>query len=383
MQTVQKCSFAAVTQVSVLFSTLFFTPLLKTEFVDGDKFAPSKSSLRELALEYGVSPWTMARKRKDRPGSSVKSSAAIIKPAVRNQNLVALNSRKLKHLYATMLRCRMIAEKVRRMTGRRAFGDEHLGPRGQEAVYAGVTLDLLPEDCVAVSGQDFIFELIRGVPLHSILARLQVKNGRRRGNPAAEHDGHAPANIIASGATGAAQLSIATSVALASMQQNKPRVVAAFAVPDPACSEFPQEALEYAGRHKLPIIFVIQNTVIQNPVIRDTFIQHNSCGRAQLRRNSNAGNRQLRYSMPAILVDGNDAIAVCRVAQEAIRRAREGHGPTVIQCVNYGQNADSLSLMENHLRQKGLWSDAWKERTAGAFNCKLDEAVVTAKQSRR
>jgi TPP-dependent pyruvate/acetoin dehydrogenase alpha subunit len=326
----------------------------------------------------------MARKRKDRPGSSVKSSAAIIKLAVRNQNLVALNSRKLKRLYATMLRCRMIAEKVRRMTGRHAFGDEHLGPRGQEAVYAGVTLDLRPEDCVAASGQDFIFEWIRGVPLHSIFARLQVKNGRRRGNPVAEHDRHAPANIIASGATGAAQLSIATGVALASTRQKKPRVVAAFAVADPACSEFPHEKLEYAGRHKLPIIFVIQNTVIQNTGIRDTFILQNSGGgRAQPRRNSNAGNRHLKYSMPAILVDGNDAIAVCRVAQEAIRRAREGHGPAVIHCVNHGHGADSLVLMESHLRQKSLWSDAWKEHTAGAFNRKLDEAVVTAKQSRR
>jgi TPP-dependent pyruvate/acetoin dehydrogenase alpha subunit len=95
---------------------------------------------------------------------------------------------------------------------------------------------------------------------------------------------------------------------------------------------------------------------------------------------------------PRIPVDGCDAVAVFRVAQEAIRRAREGHGPAVIECLtsrggrtaNDGERAsttytaqDPVTFMEQYLRRRDLWSDAWSRAIAAAFDHELSEALAS------
>jgi TPP-dependent pyruvate/acetoin dehydrogenase alpha subunit len=52
-------------------------------------------------------------------------------------------------------------------------------------------------------------------------------------------------------------------------------------------------------------------------------------------------------------VDGNDVVAVYRVASEAIAHARKGHGPTLIDC-RLSIPADPLQNMRNYLIGKGL-----------------------------
>ncbi|HJX83174.1 MAG TPA: thiamine pyrophosphate-dependent enzyme, partial [Candidatus Angelobacter sp.] len=83
------------------------------------------------------------------------------------------------------------------------------------------------------------------------------------------------------------------------------------------------------------------------------------------------------YDMPSIIVDGNDVVAIYRVTHEAIRRAREGHGPALIHCRNIGAD-DPLKVMENYLKQKRFWSDSWKQKIATAFNRELDRTFAAA-----
>jgi pyruvate dehydrogenase E1 component alpha subunit len=94
---------------------------------------------------------------------------------------------------------------------------------------------------------------------------------------------------------------------------------------------------------------------------------------------------------PVIPVDGCDAVGVFRVAQEAIRRAREGHGPSVIECLTSRSaglaNAaadgshtryiahDPLSFMEQYLRKRDLWSEKWTQSIVDAFKRDLDAAL--------
>src|SRR5205085_6930028 len=95
---------------------------------------------------------------------------------------------------------------------------------------------------------------------------------------------------------------------------------------------------------------------------------------------------------PNIPVDGNDVVAVFRVTQEAIRRAREGHGPAVIECITSRANTtkqrtgkdasarhtaqDPLIFMEQYLRSKNLWTDEWSQSMAATFRKELDEAFA-------
>jgi TPP-dependent pyruvate/acetoin dehydrogenase alpha subunit len=100
-------------------------------------------------------------------------------------------------------------------------------------------------------------------------------------------------------------------------------------------------------------------------------------------------------TIPKLIVDGTDAVAVYRVAQEAIRRARQGHGPALIECktrrwVGHSdigpapsvadgnhepRSSDPLLSMEAYLKQRGLWSDAWKERLVRSFTKECDTAL--------
>jgi pyruvate dehydrogenase E1 component alpha subunit len=74
--------------------------------------------------------------------------------------------------------------------------------------------------------------------------------------------------------------------------------------------------------------------------------------------------------LPSISVDGNDVVAVYRVATEAIAHARKGHGPTLIDCqlVNPG---DPLQNMKKYLMRKGLVD----EKVDGWANDKVSEWV--------
>jgi len=65
--------------------------------------------------------------------------------------------------------------------------------------------------------------------------------------------------------------------------------------------------------------------------------------------------------MPSVIVDGNDVLAVHEVAGEAVRRARAGEGPTLIECKTYRTRAHSEGMRDAGYRtQEEI--DAWKER---------------------
>jgi pyruvate dehydrogenase E1 component alpha subunit len=84
------------------------------------------------------------------------------------------------------------------------------------------------------------------------------------------------------------------------------------------------EALNFAAVFQAPVIFVCQNNqwAISIPVSQQT-------------RSQTLAQKALAYGMPGIQVDGNDILAVYTAAQEAVQRARNGDGPTLIECVTY------------------------------------------------
>jgi len=69
--------------------------------------------------------------------------------------------------------------------------------------------------------------------------------------------------------------------------------------------------------------------------------------------------------VPRVSVDASDPIAVYRVCQESLRRAREGTGPTLVECVS--ARRDGLIFLENTLQQYGIWSEEWKQKLVREF----------------
>jgi pyruvate dehydrogenase E1 component alpha subunit len=84
------------------------------------------------------------------------------------------------------------------------------------------------------------------------------------------------------------------------------------------------EAMNFGAIHKLPVVYICEN---------------NQFGISMRQRDAQAiediADRAVAYGFPGVAVDGNDVIAVYEVAQEAIKRARQGEGPTLIECKTY------------------------------------------------
>ena len=81
-------------------------------------------------------------------------------------------------------------------------------------------------------------------------------------------------------------------------------------------------------------------------------------------------------SFPSMAVDGNDAVAVYRVAHEAIAHARMGHGPTLIDCqIDLSNPGDPILNMQNYLTRKGLFTDGFKAEVEARFKKELDASI--------
>jgi acetoin:2,6-dichlorophenolindophenol oxidoreductase subunit alpha len=293
---------------------------------------------------------------------SAKKTAAKKKKA-EPEVLPVLNAEKLKELYATMVKCRMLAERVQ---SERIANNSVLG---FEATLVGAGAHLLPRDCIAMEHSSFVASLIKGTPLHSILARNRAhQSGNGTGGAvSSKHDGNA-----------SLALSMETILALAAEMNGKGAVTLMFCTKNPETLIFDPAAMAVAAKQKLPLVCLVESSLdsplqLPNQVASGPYI----------------GADATFY--PRIPVDGCDVVGVFRVAQEAIRRAREGHGPAVIECLTARSGAknddkqtsshylaqDPISFMEQYLRRRKLWSDEWSRSVSVGFDQEMKQAAAS------
>jgi TPP-dependent pyruvate/acetoin dehydrogenase alpha subunit len=72
-----------------------------------------------------------------------------------------------------------------------------------------------------------------------------------------------------------------------------------------------------------------------------------------------------------VIVDGQDVVAVWRVAQESVYRARNGGGATLIDC-RMDAARDPLAHMEHYLRKRSLWDQAWREKAEAEITAEVE-----------
>lgn len=121
-----------------------------------------------------------------------------------------------------------------------------------------------------------------------------------------------------------ASLPLATGIGLSIKLRRTDQVVACFFGDGASNIGDFHEALNLAAIWKLPVIFVCENNMyaISVHVKKSTSVK-------------NISDRAVAYNIPGMTVDGNDAIAVYKVASEAVQGARGGRGPALIECKTY------------------------------------------------
>jgi len=286
----------------------------------------------------------------------------------------------------------MLEERARVLFKQSKFTGNYYAAVGQEAAAVGVAIDLLPEDAVGPSHRDFITNFIKGAPLAKMFCQLYARvDSPDKGRSSPAHMGYAPLNVITPSSTIAAQLNIATGVALANKMKKNGKIAVAFSGDGSTSLGFWHEALNFAGVQDLPIIFACQNNLWAESV--------------SLKLQTKVEDIALKaqaYGFPGITVDGNDVVAVYRVASEAIARARRGGGPTLIECKTYRwyghseidpakyrdpeeverwKAKDPILNMEKYLTGKGLYSEDLKLDVVSGFSKELDAAIEVAEKS--
>lgn len=296
-----------------------------------------------------------------------------------------IGNQKLRQLYSAMLKCRLLQERARILNAQTISNSSFCPPSRKEATAVGAAIDLLPQDAVASSKRDFVLDFIKGAPLSAIFGQLSGHGTRpdnRRLAPTKFNP--SPAHAVP-GAANAAHLNIRTGLALASRIGGTGKIVMAFLEQGSLSRDASIKALHFGWARKLPVVYVWRSNLRADPASSSAHARSE-----QLDLNpDNSG-------FPAIAVDGNDAVAMYRVAHEAIERARFGGGPTLIQAERYRCEAgptkdldskaqeqlnDPIAAMERYLTGKGLFSNAWKQEVSAAFHKEFDLAFAMAEQT--
>jgi pyruvate dehydrogenase E1 component alpha subunit len=303
-----------------------------------------------------------------------KQTAAVPAAAAVSTGGSLISDAKLRQLYATMVQCRLLTERAHLLHNECRFLGLCNASMGQEAIATGCAIDLRPEDTIVPAPRDLIAGLVKGVPLGAIVAQFPG----RCTSP--DHARSSPA-----------QLGVATEVALVNKRKNNSNVVVAF-TSEPATSlDCWREAVDFAATRNLPIIIVVENNPWADPASLPA--RNGVDGFALRARNS---------GITAITVDGNDVVAVYRVAYECLKRVRRGGGPVLVEGKTYRPSGkaqvqprprggsevldgwraarDPLTHMEQYLTAKRLFTAQWKTQIVCEFSQKLDAAVAAVEK---
>ncbi len=265
----------------------------------------------------------------------------------------------LRRMYSAMLKCRLMGERARDDDTVLAYDLA----AGHEAIVIGTSIDLKPEDTIAASRRNFAARIAMGTPLKHLLKETNA-NDSDECRVAILSCRLALPDPITSAAFLADPFNLATGLALSHKLEKKTNVVVAFWDEDAAALEASHEALKFAGIHKLPIIYVTRSAGLDDPGLR----KHSALEEFSFLAKD--------YGFPSILVDGKDAVAVWRAAQESIHRARNGSGPTLIECQTEPASFDDpLAHLQHYMTRRGAWDDGWKQQVVDRIKTEIGEAT--------
>jgi TPP-dependent pyruvate/acetoin dehydrogenase alpha subunit len=219
-------------------------------------------------------------------------------------------------------------------------------------------IDLEPGDTVVLAPGVSIACLVKGAELGELVAQLYPP---RSGEPMLAH------NILSPSCDADQRLELANQSAQANQQKQTTSVVVAFATAQATASARWRRSLNFAARHSLPLIIVVENKAgLDLPL------------------------KVPRDGLTRISVDGNDVVAVYRVAYESLERVRQGGGPVLIEGRTWQQagkrlrraESDPLIHMERYLGARGLFTKRWKDQLVRQFSREIDSARKAARYLR-
>jgi 2-oxoisovalerate dehydrogenase E1 component len=272
-----------------------------------------------------------------------------------------LTKEKALDLLRQMWEIRLFEERVYDLLGRNVIkGASHLYA-GEEAIAVGAVSVLRDDDLITSAHRGHGHCHARGASIakteeakqehyNKMMAELCGREtGYCRGRGGSMHIADVEkGNLGATGIVGG-NLPVATGAALAQQMQGTDRVVLCFFGDGAAQTGNFHEALNMAGLWKLPVIFIVENNLYGMSVPLES-----AAAKVGI------ADRACAYDMPGEVVDGMDVLAVREAVGRAVERARQGEGPSLIQCQAYRWYGHSRSDPRAYRTKEE--EAAWKTR---------------------
>ena len=210
-------------------------------------------------------------------------------------------------------------------------GTSHLAI-GQEAIASACAAVMRPDDYTFCTYRGHAHTLVRGASMEGVLGELMGREcGMLGGKGGSMHLTDVEKGAMGSYAIIGAHLPIAAGAAWKAQYLKTGQVSFCFFGDGTTNIGAFHEALNFSVIWKLPVVFVCENNLYMEytPISDVTAVEHPAADRAGA------------YGLDSIIVDGNDADLVYRVARDAADKARAGDGPSLIEAKTYRHSGHS------------------------------------------
>jgi len=260
---------------------------------------------------------------------------------------------------------------------------------GQEAIIVGTCYGLRREDYICPLHRDLGAFLMKGVEPRVMMSQMFAKTtGLSKGRDSALHSGVSELGIFGNTSMLGANLPVAAGLAYTYQMEGVDNVVVAYFGEGASNTGDFHEALNFAGVHQLPIVFVCENNqyAYSVPIEKSMAID-------------DVADRAHSYGFDGVAVNGNDVLAVYQSTQGALTRARSGDGPTLIECKTYRwhghsehdkafyrsdeelamwKSRDPIPTFTTYLRARHVLTDEKLHEVEARITTTIDEAVEYA-----
>lgn len=195
---------------------------------------------------------------------------------------------------------------------------------GQEAIAAGVCAALRDDDIITSTHRGHGHVLAKGADPARMLAELAGRStGLNRGRGGSMHAADFGLGIFGANAIVGANGPITVGAAWAARRAGSDGVAVSFFGDGAVSQGVLLESMNLAALWRVPVLFVCENNGYATTLTVEDAVSGTITGRANA------------FGLPAVTVDGQDPRLVLEAAEEAVARARNGEGPTLIECVTY------------------------------------------------
>lgn len=310
---------------------------------------------------------------------------------------MALDSEVLAEMYRRMVRIRRFDEKAIELV-RKGYvpGAVHM-TIGQEGEVVGACMALREDDYITGNHRSHGHPIAKGAETKPLMAELLGKRtGVCHGKGGSMHLADFKVGSLGESGIVASALPVATGAGLSAKLRGTDQVCVAFFGDGGANAGAFHEAINLAAVWALPVIYLCENNMyaVMTPISESAAV-------------ANIADRATAYSIPGVIVDGQDPLAVHAVVAEAVARARAGGGPSLIEAKTYRyrehaefggldssiptyrsaeevaswMERDPLPTFRARLEKDGALTDEALSAIESEVEAEIEEAVAFAKAS--